>query len=198
MKRQWMAALLLVCLAALLSGAALAEKYPFTVVAGKDGANLREAPSVSGRIAGSVRPGEMLTVTGREDDWYIVRRPGKKCYVHVNKVIYLSDEVYDTVDVSMTRNAEYAAQHYMEYEQAYPIEMPVYTGKGGANFRDVMNMNAQPVRILHPDTEVYVYCLLLSGNQQWAVVEADGSYGYVSADFLDWESVSDELDWDEE
>ena len=49
------------------------------------------------------------------------------------------------------------------------------------------------IRILHAGEEVYVYCVVTVNRHDWAVVETmDGTYGYVSASYLDWESDEDD------
>ena len=71
--------------------------------------------------------------------------------------------------------------------------MIIRVGKGGANMRDVMNLEAKPIRILHAGEEVYVLYVVTVNRHDWAVVQTDdGIVGYVSAGSLDWEAEEEE------
>ena len=68
----------------------------------------------------------------------------------------------------------------------------VRVGKGGANMRDVMDLNAKPVRILHAGEKVLVYSVVTVNRHPWAVVLAGDTFGYVSASYLDWDDEDDD------
>ena len=191
MKKKMMSlVLVIVSLAALLSSAlALAASYPYTAIAGKDGANLRDQADIEGNIILKIHPNELVTVTGKRGDWYAVSHSGKKGYVHQNKISFFSNMVYDGTE-SMTFDPEYAGQENGSEEVEGIL---IRVGKGGANLRDVMNLEAKPIRILHAGEEVYVFYVVTSNRHEWAVVEtADGVYGYVSAGYLDWEAEDED------
>ena len=180
-----------VCLLGLLSAfPAFAASYPYTAIAGKDGANLRDQADINGRIVLVIHPYELVTVTGRRGDWYAVRLSDKKGYVHQNKISFFSEMVFDDPEAAMAYLPEYAGQQDgTEEEQG----MIVRVGKGGANMRDVMNLEAKPIRILHAGEEVYVLYVVTVNRHDWAVVQTDdGIVGYVSAGYLDWEAEEEE------
>ena len=181
--------LVFLCLSVLLSGSwALAESFPFTAIAGKDGANLRDQPDINSNVLMIIHSGELVTVTGRKGDWYAVSHLSKRGYVHKNMVSFFSQMVFDTAGSAAMVNPEYAGQedgYGPEAEEGVPIKV----GKGGAYLRDVMDLEAKPIRTLHAGEEIYVYTVVTVNRHYWAVVEtADGTWGYVSASYLDWES----------
>ncbi len=194
MKKRLLSLMLLtVCLAALLSStAALAASYPYTAIAGKDGANLREQADINSKILIIIHPNELVTVTGKRGDWYAVSHLGKRGYVHQNKISFFNQMVFDEAEAAMVFNPEYTGEDD-EFDPAGEEGFPIKVGKGGANLRSVMNLEAKPIRILHAGEEVYVYCVVTVNRHDWAVVETlDGTYGYVSASYLDWESDEDD------
>ena len=193
MKKRLLSLILLTaCLAALLSSSmALAASYPYTAIAGKDGANLREQADINSKILIIIHPNELVTVTGKRGDWYAVSHLGKRGYVHQNKISFFSNMVFDG-DEAMMLNPEYIGQDD-EYGAEGEEGVPIKVGKGGANLRNVMNLEAKPIRILHAGEEVYVYGVVTVDRHDWAIVETDdGVYGYVSASYLDWESDEDD------
>ena len=101
--------LLTACLAALLSSSmALAASYPYTAIAGKDGANLREQADINSKILIIIHPNELVTVTGKRGDWYAVSHLGKRGYVHQNKISFFSNMVFDG-DEAMIRQVNQRA-----------------------------------------------------------------------------------------
>ena len=185
MKKQFVSAFLaLLCLAALLgSSCAQATSYPFTAIADKNGAYLRDQPSQDSQVITIVHPNELVTVTGRKGDWYAVRYLGQRGYIHVNKLSYVSRTVFDG------EAGPYDEDGAEEEEAVY-----VRVGKGGANMRDVMDLNAKPVRILHANEKVLVYSVVTVNRHQWAVVRAGDMVGYVSASYLNWDGEDEDDD----
>ena len=183
MKKQFASAFLaLLCLAALLGPCcAQAASYPFTAIADKNGAYLRDQPGQDSQVISIVHPNELVTVTGRKGDWYAVRYLGKRGYIHINKLSFVSGMVFDGED------GWYDEDEPDEEEAVY-----VRVGKGGANMRNVMDLNAKPVRILHANEKVLVYSVVTVNRHQWAVVRAGDMVGYVSASYLNWDDDDDD------
>ena len=174
--------LVLVCLASLLGAScAQAASYPFTAIADKNGAYLRSQPGQDSQVITIVHPNELVTVTGRKGDWYAVRYLGQRGYIHVNKLSYVSRTVFDGED-------GWYDEDVAEEEEAVYVRV----GKGGANLRDVMDLNAKPVRILHAGEKVLVYSVVTVNRHPWAVVRAGDTVGYVSASYLDWDDEDDD------
>ncbi len=205
---------LLVIVSVLLGGfAALAEDFPFTAIGGDGGARLRSYPSAGATVVGTLQAGELVTVTGRQGDWYAVTGPVSRAYVSVSQVRFFSKTTYNPIDMALVWNPEYAASYYSVFPQASGVEKHVSTGRRGANlyrtigtsftftgqgdpfqsggsFRigDLSSIETQdntPVT-LHADTEVYVFCLVTAGSNKYAVVRYGSMYGYVDANYLDW------------
>ena len=174
--------LVLICLAAVLGAScAQAASYPFTAIADKNGAYLRSQPGQDSQVITIVHPNELVTVTGRKGDWYAVRYLGQRGYIHVNKLSFVSGMVYDG-------EAGPYDEDVAEEEEAVMVRV----GKGGANMRDVMDLNAKPVRILHAGEKVLVYSVVTVNRHPWAVVLAGDTFGYVSASYLDWDDEDDD------
>ena len=211
---------LLLVLTVLLCGfAALAEDFPFTAIGGDAGAKLRNYPGTGGTVIGTLQAGELITVTGRQGDWYTVTGPVSRAYVSVGQVRFFSKTTYNPIDMVLVWNPEYAASYYSVYPQAAGVEQHVSTGRRGANlyktigtsftftgqgdpFRtgqsggsfqigDLKNIETQDNTpvTLHANTEVYVFCLVRAGDNTYAVVRYGSMYGYVDADYLDWSTA---------
>ena len=180
---------LLCCLSLLLSGAALAADFPFTAIGGEGGAKVRSQPGPDGAVLGEVQEGELITVTGQTGSWYSLIFNGVRAYVSADRVFYFSDVVYNPVDAALAFLPEYAAEHYAAYPQAEAVEAYVSVGPRGANLRQAVWIDQEPLATLHAGTEVYVFCLLRVGSERWAVVRRGDDVGYVNADFLDWEDL---------
>ena len=222
MKRQpgKMSVSLLLVLAVLLCGsAALAEDFPFTAIGSEGGAKLRNYPSTGATVVGTLQAGELVTVTGRQGDWYVVAGPVSRAYVSVNQVRFYSKTTYNPINMALVWNPEYAASYYYCFPQATGVEKHVSTGRRGANLYKTVgksfsvSMEGDPFGTgqsggsfqisglgnlmaddntpvtLHGNTEVYVYCLVTAGNNTYAVVRYGDTYGYVDSGHLDWSTA---------
>ena len=124
------------------------------------GLNLRTAPSMSGEIITSFKPGTAVTVLKKGKGWYYVSVDGLKGYMGSQ---YLTGKAPGSQQV-----------------QAYKAKL--YNPNGGkvVNFRTAPGLNSPLIAAYPVGTEVKV----LEVGKSWCKVQINGQTGYVSVYFI--------------
>lgn len=133
--------------------------------------NLRKQATTSSAVVGKFTKGDMITVTGQNDDWYQISYQGEPAYVSKD---YVSGEFLSAVPKIANAPKEEAKT---ETEAMYGV----VTADSGLKLRKEASLNSVVVTVLPYGTEVDVDRM----GQEWVrIITAEGQKGYVSADYL--------------
>lgn len=153
--KKWLVALLVMLVAVLMAGAAMADTLRFGTVSGGKTVNLRGSASTRGQLLGTCTRGTWLQILGQSGNFYRVKTPeGRTGYMHMD---------------------------YVTVTTAAKGTIGFVDNSGYLNLRKAPNTSS---RVLGQYGDG-VPCILLSENNGWYHVSVDGVLGYFDARYID-------------